>query len=186
MWNNRFIGDIGNQALVTIDGTDMKVEMRYNKDFFSHKFKSGGLRYEVGVCIATGHIVWIHGPFRCGKNDISISRTGILRGPLEEGETCEADNGYQGEDWYIKTPAGFHIRSDKEKGVKSKAGSRHESVNGRMKIFKVLCNTFRHPALFHSSCFRAVAVITQINFSLGERPPFQVDYFDDWLAATAK
>ena len=107
--------------------------MRYNKDFFSPKFKSGGLRYEVGVCIATGNIVWIHGPFRGGKNDISISQAGILRGPLEEGEMCEADNGYQGEDVFIKTPAGFHIRSNKEKGVESNAGSCHESVNGRMK-----------------------------------------------------
>ena len=79
MWDNRFLGNIGNDALVTIDGTDLKAQKRYDKRFFSHKFKSGGLRYEVGVCIVTGHIVWINGPFRCSTNDITIVRQCALQ-----------------------------------------------------------------------------------------------------------
>ncbi|KAL3791579.1 hypothetical protein ACHAW5_000882 [Stephanodiscus triporus] len=62
VWDNRFLGDSGNKALVTLDGTDMPVEMKFAKEFMSHKFMGNGLKYEVGVCIATGHIVWVHGP----------------------------------------------------------------------------------------------------------------------------
>jgi len=41
------MGDSGNKALVTLDGTDMPVEMKFAKEFMSHKFKGNGLKYEV-------------------------------------------------------------------------------------------------------------------------------------------
>lgn len=158
----------------------MQCEMRFNKRFYSHKFNGNGLRYEVGVCIATGDIVWISGPFRCGMNDLSVSREGgLLGGALKEGEMAEADLAYQGEKWYIKTPVGFHTRTQKEEGMKLSAAARHETINGRLKIFEVLKNRYRHELTFHSSCFRAVAVITQLNFKLGKMPPYQVEYYDD-------
>ena len=155
----------------------MKCQMRFNPRFKSHKFNKGGLRYEVGVCLATGHLVWLHGPFRAGLPDIEISRSALVQGALVEGEMCEADNGYVGEEWYIKTPIGFHTRSEDEKKMKKRAGQRHESVNNRLKIFRVLSGDYHHPIEFHSSCFRAVAVITQLNFL--ENPPFQCVYYDD-------
>jgi hypothetical protein len=67
------LGNIGNKALVTLDGTDMPVEMKFSKEFMSHKFKGNGLKYEVSVCIATGRIVWIHGPARAGEGDITLA-----------------------------------------------------------------------------------------------------------------
>lgn len=89
---------------MTIDGTDMPVEMRYDEEYFSHKFKGRGLRYEVGVCIQTGDIVWINGPFPCGKrSDLGIARQGVI-GALKEGERVEADAGYEGEAYRINTP----------------------------------------------------------------------------------
>ncbi len=54
------MGDIGNKALVTLDGTDMPVEMKFSEKLTSHKFKGNGLKYKVGVWIATGHVVWVH------------------------------------------------------------------------------------------------------------------------------
>jgi hypothetical protein len=45
-----------------LDGTDMPVETKFSEKFMSPKFKDNGLKYKVGVCIATGCIVWIHGP----------------------------------------------------------------------------------------------------------------------------
>ena len=73
--------DTGNQALVTVDGADMPCEMCSDKRFYSHKFNGNGVRYEVGVCIATGDIVWISRPFRCGVNDLTVSREGgLLKG----------------------------------------------------------------------------------------------------------
>jgi hypothetical protein len=180
VWRDRFKHDTGNQALVTIDGTDMRCELRFDKRFYSHKFKRNAVRYEVGVCIASGDIVWISGPFRCDVNDLTVSREGgLLGGGLKRGEMAEADRGYVGEKWYLKTPTGFHTRTQGEEGMKLQAAARHETVNGRLKIFKVLETSFRNDLVFHSSCFRAVAVITQLNFSLGQMPPYQVKYQDD-------
>lgn len=63
--------------------------------FSSHKFaKKSGMRYEVALCILTGDIVWINGPFPCGYNpDITIFRMSLLS-HLEEHERVEADDGY--------------------------------------------------------------------------------------------
>ena len=171
------MGDIGNDALVTIDGTDMKVQVGFHKKFFSHKFCSGGLRFEVGVCIITGLIVWINGPFWAGLPDISIAQQGII-GNLDHNEMVEADAGYEGEDWHIQTPADQHCRTKKEKQMKANARHRHEMVNERLKNFNVLANNFRHELEKHSACFRAVAVITQLNIENGEKL-WQVEYYDD-------
>jgi hypothetical protein len=55
-----------------VDGVDCRIpdvkkwhpvrkKMVMNKKLFSHKFKGAGLRFEVGVCLLTSDIVWIHG-----------------------------------------------------------------------------------------------------------------------------
>ena len=74
-WENRYHGYRGRSCLVMVDGTDFWIcELEpFTKDFYLHKFAKAGLCYEVGVCIQTGLIVWINGPFAVGKyNDITI------------------------------------------------------------------------------------------------------------------
>jgi hypothetical protein len=56
------LGNIGKKALVMLGGTDMPAETKFSEKFMSHEFKGDGLKYKVGVCIARGQIVWIHGP----------------------------------------------------------------------------------------------------------------------------
>lgn len=53
---------------MSVDGTDVpKTEPSpFSRTRFSYKLKEVGLRYEVGVSINGGHIVWINGPFRTG------------------------------------------------------------------------------------------------------------------------
>ena len=173
LWDARIFGN--SRSLVTIDGTDMPVQLGFNKGFYGVKFNHSGLKYEVGVCIATGHIVWINGPFRCGQNDLNISRTALL-GALDQGESAVADSGYRGEPHHIRTP---QVGTEKEKEMQDIARARHETVNSRLKIFNVLgAQYFRHEITFHSSCFRAVAVVTQLSFENGA-PPFQLDEFFD-------
>ena len=80
------------------------------------------MRYEVGVCITTGEIVWISGPFRCGINNLTMSCEGeLLKSALEEGETVEADCGYEDKKWFIKTPNVFPTCTNKKEEVKSQA-----------------------------------------------------------------
>lgn len=169
MWESRFLGNFGNQCLVSIDGTDVPVEEQggFSSKFFSHKFRSAGLKYEVGVCIQSGRIVWVNGPFRCGMNDLQVSRQ-ALTGSLDEGEMVEADRGYQGEPMKIKTPGPLHNRSKEEERSKDLVRARHETVNGRLKYFRILRALFRHDIRRHSSVFRAVAVITELNIEEGD------------------
>jgi hypothetical protein len=69
----------------------------FNKASFSHKFNGPGVRYEVAVSILNGDIVWVHGPFLCGKwPDIAIFRHAMIHF-LDDGERVEADLGYRGE-----------------------------------------------------------------------------------------
>ena len=81
---------------MSVDGTDFRIPNR-GRAFYSHKFKKSGLRYEVAVCIKTGKIVWINGPFQCGCfPDITIFQDALMH-ELLEGERVEADDGYIGE-----------------------------------------------------------------------------------------
>ena len=87
----------------------MPVEMKFAKEFISHKFKGNGLKYEVGVCIATGHIVWVHGPSRAGESDITLARQAFVSF-LNDDEMAVADSGYRGEIRSIKTPDKVQFR----------------------------------------------------------------------------
>ena len=77
IWGHRFIGWDGvKTSLITVDGVDCAIEERYpfNEKIFSKKLNGPGYKYEVGVCIATGHIVWINGSFLAGIKVILNSR----------------------------------------------------------------------------------------------------------------
>ena len=177
MWDNRYLGDIGNKALVTLDGTDMPVEMKFSEKFMSHKFKGNRLKYEVGVCIATGHVVWVHGPTRAGQNNITLARQAFVSF-LNDDEMAVVDSGYRGEFHSIKTPNKVHFCSGLEFYNAAVAQARHETVNSRFKNNQVLVKHFRHSLAFHSACFRAVAVVSQLIIENGE-PLIDVQYSDE-------
>ena len=151
--------------------------MGFNKRFLSHKFHGRGVKYEIGVCIATGQIEWLHGPARCGENDITLARQAFISF-LNDGEMACADKGYRGEPKYLKTPSIWSYRTDEDMAMAHTTGMRHETVNRRFKHFQILTKSFRHCLTKHSSCFRAVAVVTELNLTHGA-PLFQVKYCDE-------
>ena len=102
-----------------------------------------------------------------------------LKHYLEEHERVEVDAGYPGEPLSCKTPGPLHI-DERYIQMKAKVASRHETINKRMKQFDCLTQPFRHGVDKHASCFRAVAVITQIALQNGE-PLFQVEYNDEGI-----
>ena len=99
--------DKGNDCLTTCDGTDFWIAEQ-GKAFYSHKFKKSGPRYELCLCVLTGDIVWVNGPYECGLwPDISIFQDSLLS-HLEPNKHVEVDDGYIGEQpRYIKCPKGF-------------------------------------------------------------------------------
>ena len=133
--------DPGQVCLITVDGTDFRIQepTPFSPRWYSHKFCGPGVRYEVGVCIKTGWIVWINGPFPCGEwPDLRIACDALIYA-LDPGEFYIADGGYREMNGYSDTPTGRHDFSDR---VKSLARARHETINGQLKVFSVLKQTF--------------------------------------------
>ena len=167
----------------SVDGADFRFQAS-GKWAYSYKYKKSGLRYLVALCIKTGDIVYLDGPFPPGDmNDLSCFRW-AMKGFLDEDKRVEADDGYVGEaPACIKCPKSF--TNDQTKlAMQSRVRSRHETVNKRMKQFNCLKNQFRHHDIEkHSSCFRAVAVLTQLSMEMGE-PLFEVEYSDEGVTVT--
>jgi len=173
--------DIGNDCLMSIDGTDFRIPqtgaaIRGNA-FASHKYAGkSALRYEIGVSILGGDLVWIQGPYPAGSfNDVKIFNK-VLRHWLEPGERVEADNGYVGCADKVKCPDNPCNPPANER-MQARVRSRHETINGRFKTWGILSQVYRHDIRRHGEVFRAVAVITQLDIENGS-PLFQVDYED--------
>lgn len=174
-WDNQFKGDCGNDCLISVDGTDFRVQSGYGRPFYSHKFNGSGVRYEVGLCILTGHLVWINGPYEAGRwNDLQIFRNSLMTF-LGPNERVEADIGYRGAaPDHVKCPGSF-TNPLSNLQVQQRVRARHETVNKRFKQWGCLQNRFWHSIGKHGDIFRAVAVITQLAIEHGE-PLFDVEY----------
>lgn len=154
--------------------------MQLGRLFSSHKFAGkSGLRYEVGICILTGDIVWINGPYECGIwPDISIFRDALVSS-LAPNERIEADDGYLGEHpEHVKCPKGF-ANDEITEFMQQRARNRQETMNKRFKLWGILKQVFRHKQKLveHGDIFRAVAVICQLAVNNGE-VLFSVGYRD--------
>jgi len=143
----------GATCFTSLDCTDCRIEepQPFSSDWFSHKFKGPGLRYEVGVNIQVGNIVWINGPFACGKfPDLKIAREAYTSAILKD-EMTVADDTYRDCDYFIH-PHGYPNSVELQKQIMS----RHETINKRLKEFRVLSSPY------------PVAVITQLKIENGE------------------
>ena len=165
-WNKRLKEDNGSACKVSVDGTDFKVAQikPFWKGWYSHKFKGPGLRYEVGVSIQCGDIVWINGPFPCGAwPDIKIFRQALKGKLISAGERVEADDGYRGEPRCVDLPKEMAFGFPDQLSKKAALRHRHETVNSRFKNFSILKDTFRSHFIKHGDVFRTIVVLTQLN-----------------------
>ena len=180
------IRDNGSICKITVDGTDFRIcePTPFDPKWYSHKFKGPGLRYEVGICIQTGEIVWVNGPFPCGDYpDLRIAREGLIYALAATPgikEMALADGGYNDGYEFFETPTGAN---DADQYMKSVARARHETINKRLKDYGALGKRFRHSRHLHGKVFYAVANLTHLAMSTeGVRREdygsFQVDYFD--------
>lgn len=149
---------------MSIDGTDFRIQepQPFDAMWYSHKFHGAGLRYELAVCIRTGHIVWAYGGKPCGAwPDLRLARDSFVEF-LDEGEKAVADKGYRDEDYFI-FPKADDVNAPRQKEIMA----RHETINRRLKQFGILSQIFRHSLDKHPDCFHAVVNITQLNIENG-------------------
>lgn len=157
-------------SYLSIDGTDCRIEepAPFNTCWYSHKFKGAGLRYEIGVSLLGGNIMWANGPFPCGSYpDVKIFRN-ELKHLLLEDEYVIADKGYRDEKCMIERIE----RKENQKLQNYRA--RHETINRMLKSFNVLSTTFRHDRNLHSDCFHAVCNIVNLKIKHGDIHPYYV------------
>jgi hypothetical protein len=177
-WINPANPDAGEtRFIITVDGTHCKIEeptfddFAENKKFYSHKFKSAGLDYEVALSIFEPKCVWIAGPYPAGKNDISVFRHKLKARMLEAREASGVDyqgigdRGYRGESELLTVPSS--VDTDEVKEFKGRALARQETFNSRLKCFDCLDERFRHGIEKHALCFRACVVIVQLQMNNG-------------------
>jgi len=163
--------------IITVDGVHCPInepshgEWSKNPEYYSHKFGSSGLDYEIGISIYKNRVVWINGPFKAGKHtDIKVFRA-ALKGKIPKGKLVVADLGYRGEMKIIATPNSHDTVEVRE--FKSRALARHESFNGVIKQFQCLARRFRHGMKKHKMCFEAACVIG-VYMIEEDRPLFDV------------
>ena len=137
----------------------------YYKTWYSHKFKRPAIKYEIGVHVRTGKIVWVWGPFRGATPDISIFRTELVN-RLNKGEVILADRGYIGT-VSIVTPSqysGFNkITRLPEDRLLSCVRAKVEKTIGRIKYFNCCYHMFRHELKHHYLFFDVVCRLTNVN-----------------------
>ena len=140
----------------------------HGRDYYSHKFKGSGLRYEIGISIQKGDICWIFGPFKCGKyTDLMIFRKGLKK-ELGRGEKVIADGIYGAEAPLKVTAPGTIFSKPKNQAMEKRVCARHEHCKRRMKQWAILRQEFRHDLCVHENIFFAITVMTQICIQKGE------------------
>lgn len=157
--------------LLTVDGVHCRVQEPQHPTkskhtaYYSHKFKTSALDYELGISVFDNALVWMNGPFKGGRHDITIFRRAGLMAQIPEGHRVIGDAGYAGEPVVISTPNAHDPVSLRK--FKSRARARHESFNARLKNFKCLDERFRHGVEQHKIAFEAICVICQYQLETG-------------------
>ena len=154
----------------SLDGTDCPIQepIPFDPKWFSHKLRAAGVRYEIGLGINSGEIVWVYGGLPCGEfPDLVLAREQFTSA-LRVGEKAVADKTYRDE--HFVNP----FNDPNSAALQKTIMARHETVNKRVKQFRVLQNCFRHAVDKHQICFYAVCNLTQLMIMNGE-PLYQIE-----------
>jgi DDE superfamily endonuclease len=162
--------------ICTIDGVHCDVEepmhptMSKNPVWYSHKSGKAAVNYQLAISIHENKLVAIDGPFPASRNDQGVFNES-LRDKISPMKRVIVDKGYKNADPKLCKPSSHDSKEMRE--FKSRARARHESFNGRIKIFHCLSQRFRHGVGKHQHCFEAVCVICQYQLECGS-PLFDV------------
>lgn len=161
--------------IMGVDGTDCMTWERQHEVFpidrqrASHKFKHAALKYEIGVAIYENRIVWVNGPFKGGRHDLTIFREDGLKDRMPEGKIAVLDRGYRtSKKDEVNVMATPQLDDPPElHKYMSRVRCRTETVMGRLKQFQCLSQMFHHGDEKHEWAFKACAVIVQYQIDHG-------------------
>jgi hypothetical protein len=131
--------------------------------FASHKYPGKStLRYELGMSILEGDLVWIQGPYPADKyTGIEIFNK-VLRHFLDPWEQLEAEEGYAGHPDKIKCPQNVGNPAEKW-AMQGRVREHHKILNGRLKKWGILSQVYHHHCIMRlGEVFRVCVVVTQL------------------------
>ena len=150
--------------ILSVDGIHCPIEEptaghKYAKNtkYYSHKFETAGLSYEVALSVWTSEVAWVNGPYPAGKGDREIFRE-ALASKIPSGRKVIADSAYLSQDLPMLRGV-YNADTHKVRLFKRRVRMRHESFFGKMHVFDVLTKKFRHGEAKHALVFRACVLI---------------------------
>lgn len=175
-WDERFDDPDSETFILTMDGVDFKTwekkhpSLSMDTKMCSHKFNSCAYRYMIAVSVYQSKIVGIYGPYPGGKSEIDIFREHI-KTQVKQGKLVLADKGNKAKECNSSDMAILALPNpvDNRDFAKFKCRSmaRHETINGRIKHYKSMANTWTHGMEKHGIAARAVAVTVQYKMDHG-------------------
>jgi DDE superfamily endonuclease len=164
------------RLFATIDGIHCQIlEPRVNDPgphWWSHKSNGPAVTYELVIHTRKQQLMWIKGPKPAATKDITMTREpdGIL-GKIPDGKKIIGDKAYRGEPDKISAPNPHD--SLVSSTYKSRARSRHETFNKRIKDFQIISQPFRNMLDKHQIAFEAICVLVQYDIET-DNPLFDV------------
>ena len=146
-----------------VDSTDVLVcePQPFHAQRFSQKFQQSALRYEIGISVNGGNIVWVQGPSPAGRfNDQTIFNLKMVD-HLKMHEKILADKDYSG-----KQITHSGVEGDEDSTRTQKLRANHKRMNGRLKMFGCIDQRWRHLLDKHHVCFFAVSNLIHFEIKL--------------------
>ena len=176
VWPEEEFNDPNGAILIaTVDGIDFHTwEPKHpffplDKGAMLHKYRKAALKYEIAVHLNKSQIVWINGPFPGAVHDKVIYCSG-LKDKIPPGKKILSDSVYSSAahpDDHAKLALKDPLDDKQTAKYKARGTSRHETLNGRLRFFKSLSNTYRHKKENHRFILYSVAVIVQTEMNMG-------------------
>ncbi len=133
--------------------------------YYSGKTRKHTIKYEIGIQLQTGKIIWLSGGTPGSVHDLTIVRNSGLISNLLPGEMVLADKAYIGETCFLH-PIKPAITNE-EKQINSAISSIRETVEHtihRIKIFGFTQQKWRHNLNLHSIAFSVICHALNIEF----------------------
>jgi len=177
IWPEKEYDNPKRHILLSVDGIDCRTWEKASEEFnvdpktYSHKYNHGGLKYEIGVDAYEPQVVWVSGPWRGGKHDLVLySEEGGLREKIpDEDKVVVCDRVYRDKKRKGNDDLALPCIGDLPEifTFKSRLRARQESLNGRLKDFRILFDTFHHNPDNHGYAFGAVLCLVQFAMNHG-------------------
>lgn len=135
------------------------------RQYYSGKKKKHTIKYEVGVHLSTGRIVWLVGGIPGSIHDMKMAQENGILQQLLEGEWILADKGYTSSNLPFLTPI-KDPQTEEELQWNSFINQTRvivENTYGRIKTFGSVKSNWRHNIDLHPLMFKVVCILVDID-----------------------